>query len=146
MDGVNSLSDMTASVISILSSIIVKKRGDPKHPFGYGRVEYLSSMLIAMIILLIGIRSIYSSIESIIDPHDPPDYNGLALAIMIISLVSKLIYSFIIDRENRLISFYVTQNSTRNRRICDEELRRFTRQVSDAWPEMQVDIRQGIDT
>ena len=103
MDGVNSLSDMTASVISILSSVIAKKRGNRNHPFGYGRMEYLSSLLVAIIILYIGFRSIYDSVRSIINPHEPPTYTVLSLAVMLVSLVCKLLYGFFMHRRGKAL-------------------------------------------
>ena len=51
LDGINSLSDLLSSVISILSAMFGAKKADASHPFGYGRMEYLSSLLITMIIM-----------------------------------------------------------------------------------------------
>ena len=104
MDGINSLSDMTASLISIISSVFVKKRGNKDHPFGYGRMEYLSSLLVAMIILYVGYRSIYGSVYAIIHSHTPPAYNALTLVIMVVSLISKLLYGIFTHRQGKRLN------------------------------------------
>ena len=101
MDGVNSLSDMTASLISILSSVISGRRGNRKHPFGYGRMEYLGSLLITMIILYIGITAIIDAVQSILNPHEPPAYTALTLAVMLASLAGKLVYGFFMRKQGK---------------------------------------------
>lgn len=101
MDGINSLSDMTASVISILSSIITSRRGNRNHPFGYGRLEYLSSLLITMIILYFGIRSVIESVLTIIHPDSPPDYSPMTVAVVVISLVCKMAYGLFMQKKGK---------------------------------------------
>ena len=57
LDSVNNLSDAASSVITIIGTKLAAKPADKKHPFGYGRLEYLSAMLIAIIILYAGVTS-----------------------------------------------------------------------------------------
>lgn len=101
MDGVNSLSDMTASVISVISSLIAGKRGNRNHPFGYGRLEYIGSMVVTLIIIYIGVMSIIDAVESIINPHDAPEYSGLTIAVMTVSLVAKLAYGIVMRKQGK---------------------------------------------
>ena len=54
MDAVNNLSDAASSVITIVGTKLAGKEADRKHPFGYGRIEYLSAMLISMLVLYAG--------------------------------------------------------------------------------------------
>ena len=58
MDAVNNLSDAASSVITIVSTKLAGKEADKKHPFGYGRIEYLSAMVISLIVLYAGITAL----------------------------------------------------------------------------------------
>lgn len=58
IDAVNNLSDALSSVITIVGTKLAGKEADDKHPFGYGRIEYLSAMVISVIILYVGITSL----------------------------------------------------------------------------------------
>ena len=57
LDAVNNLSDALSSVITIVGTKLAGREADKKHPFGYGRIEYLSSLIIAVIVLYAGITS-----------------------------------------------------------------------------------------
>ena len=67
-DAVNSLADAGTSVISLVSFKISSKPADRKHPFGHARIEYVASMIVAFIILLIGFELLKSSVGKIIEP------------------------------------------------------------------------------
>lgn len=66
MDAVNNFTDALSSIITIIGTKLASKRPNKKHPYGYGRIEYLTSTLIALLILVAGGMAIYESIESII--------------------------------------------------------------------------------
>ena len=101
LDGVNSLSDLVSAVFSVVGVRLGMKSADKNHPFGYGRVEYLSSLFITMLILYIGIRTIIDSVDAIFHPHDAPIYSPLLITIMIVSLVAKLIYGLMLRKEGK---------------------------------------------
>ena len=65
MDAVNNFTDALSSIITIIGTKLASKRPNKKHPYGYGRIEYLTSTLIALLILVAGGMAIYESIESI---------------------------------------------------------------------------------
>ena len=67
LDAVNNLSDAFSSIITIIGTKLASKPADKKHPFGYGRLEYLSTMIIAIIILYAGITSLVESVKKIIN-------------------------------------------------------------------------------
>ena len=67
MDAVNNLTDVLSSVVTIIGAKISNKKPDKKHPFGHGRVEYVTSFIISFIILAAGVIAIYESILSIVD-------------------------------------------------------------------------------
>lgn len=89
MDAVNNLSDAASSVITIVGTRLAGKEPDRKHPFGYGRVEYLSAMLISMLVLYAGITALVESVKKIIRP-DTPDYSAAALIIVAVAVLVKI--------------------------------------------------------
>ena len=90
MDAVNNLSDAASSVITIVGTKLAGKEPDKKHPFGYGRIEYLSAMLISGLVLYAGITALIESVKKIIHP-DTPDYSAAALIIVAVAVVVKIV-------------------------------------------------------
>ena len=89
LDAVNNLSDALSSVITIIGTKIANKKPDKKHPYGHGRVEYLTSLVIAVIILVAGGTAIYESIMSLIN-QTKATYSTLSLIIIGIAVVVKV--------------------------------------------------------
>ena len=71
MDAVNNLSDALSSVITIVGTKLSQRPADRKHPFGFGRIEYFSAIIIAVIVLSAGITSLIESVKKIFDPTEP---------------------------------------------------------------------------
>ena len=90
LDAVNNLSDAASSVITILGAKLAGKEPDRKHPFGYGRVEYLSAMIISIIVLYAGITSFTESVKKIITP-EAPDYSWVTLLIIAVGVGVKVL-------------------------------------------------------
>ena len=90
MDAVNNLSDAASSVITIVGTKLAGKEADKKHPFGYGRIEYLSAMVISILVLYAGITAFVESVKKIIHP-DVPDYSTVALVIVAVAVVVKIV-------------------------------------------------------
>lgn len=87
-DGIHSLSDLTTDVVAIIGNLLSKKPADAKHPFGHGRLEYITSMGIGLIILFVGFSIIYNSINrNIVMP------NIYALIVTIFTILSKYLLS-----------------------------------------------------
>ena len=89
LDAVNNLSDALSSVITIIGTKLSLRPADNKHPFGYGRVEYFSAIIIAVIVLFTGITSLVESIKKIINPT-APDYTTITLIVIIVAILTKL--------------------------------------------------------
>ena len=89
MDAVNNLSDAASSVITIIGTKLAGKEPDRKHPFGYGRIEYLSTMIISLLILYAGITAFVESVKKIISP-DVPEYSAVTIIIVAVALVVKI--------------------------------------------------------
>ena len=90
LDAVNNISDAGSSLITIIGTKLAGKEPDKKHPFGYGRIEYLSAMLISMIVLYAGITSFVESVKKIINP-ETPEYTKVSLIIVAVAVVVKII-------------------------------------------------------
>ena len=90
MDAVNNLSDALSSVITIVGTHLSEKPADRMHPFGHGRIEYFSAILIAVIVLVAGISSLVESVKKIFNPTEP-EYTTYTLTIIIIAIIVKLI-------------------------------------------------------
>ena len=90
VDAVNNLSDAGSSVITIVGTKLAGKEADNKHPFGYGRIEYLSAMVISVIILYVGITSLVEAVKKIFNPIDP-SYSLLSIIIVSLSVIVKLV-------------------------------------------------------
>ena len=97
MDAVNNLSDAASSVITIVGTKLAGKEPDRKHPFGYGRIEYLSATVISLLVLYAGITAFTESVRKIIHP-DTPDYSTAALIIVAAAVVVKIILGRYVKR------------------------------------------------
>ena len=90
LDAVNNLSDALSSVITIVGTKLAGKGPDKKHPLGHGRVEYLTAMVIAVLVMYAGITSLVESVKQIINP-EMPDYKGVSLIIIAVSVLAKVV-------------------------------------------------------
>ena len=90
LDAVNNLSDALSSIITIVGTKLAGKLPDKEHPLGYGRIEYLSAMLVSGIVLYAGITSAVESIKKIIHP-EKPDYSVISLVIIAVAVVVKIV-------------------------------------------------------
>lgn len=89
LDAVNNLSDALSSFITIIGTKLGAKKPNKKHPLGYGRIEYLSSMIVAAIVLYAGITSLVESIKKIITPEEA-DYTIVSLIIIVVAIFVKI--------------------------------------------------------
>ena len=93
MDALNNLTDALSSIITIVGTKLSNKRPNKKHPYGYGRIEYITSTLIAFLILFAGGMAIYESIKSIIDYFQNgtmPEFEVYSIIIIAAAIVVKV--------------------------------------------------------
>ena len=88
-DGLNNLSDAASSVITLIGFRLAGQAADEEHPFGHGRIEYLSGLLVAMAILLMGFELGKSSLEKLLHPEQL-SFSWLAIAILAVSIGMKI--------------------------------------------------------
>ncbi len=90
LDAVNNLSDASSSLVTIIGTRLAAKKPDRKHPFGHGRIEYLSAMIIAVIVLYAGITSLVEAVKKILNP-EAPDYGAAALIVVGVAVAVKIV-------------------------------------------------------
>ena len=100
MDAVNNLSDALSSVITIIGTKLSERPADREHPFGFGRVEYFSAIIIAVIVLSAGVTSLIESVKKIIEPTEP-DYTTVTLIVIAVAIVVKLILGQYVKRQGQ---------------------------------------------
>ncbi len=88
-DGFNNLSDMASSIITMIGIKLANRPADKEHPFGHGRMEYLSALVVAFMVMLVGVQFIKSSIDRIMNPL-PITFEMIPFILLLLSLIVKL--------------------------------------------------------
>ena len=100
MDAVNNLSDALSSVITIIGAKLSQRPADREHPFGFGRIEYFSAIIIAVIVLSAGITSLIESVKKIIEPTEP-SYTTATLIVIIVAIAVKLVLGVYVKKKGQ---------------------------------------------
>lgn len=100
LDAVNNLSDALSSVITVAGAKLAGRKPDKEHPFGHGRIEYLSAMIIAAIVFYAGLTSLWESGKKIIEP-EAADYSMLSLVIIAVAVVVKIVLGRYFKQQGR---------------------------------------------
>ena len=103
LDAVNNLSDALSSVVTIIGTKLGAKKPDKKHPLGYGRIEYLSSMIVAALVLYAGLTALVESVKKIIKPQ-AADYNATAIIIISVAIVVKLLLGTYVKHQGKKVN------------------------------------------
>lgn len=103
LDAVNNLSDALSSIVTIIGAKLGAKQPNKKHPLGYGRIEYLSSMIVAGLVLYAGITSLIESVKKIISP-EAADYNTVSIIIISVAIVVKLILGLYVKKQGKKVN------------------------------------------
>ncbi len=88
-DAINNLSDASSSVVTLVGFKIAGKPADAGHPYGHARVEYLSGLAVAALILLIGVELAKSSVDKILHPA-PVEFSAAVVVVLVLSILVKL--------------------------------------------------------
>lgn len=89
-DGINNLSDAGSQIISFISFKMAAKPADRDHPFGHARIEYVASMIVSFIVLLIGWNLLSDSVKKIFNPEAATEFSWLMIIVLGISVIVKL--------------------------------------------------------
>ncbi|MBO4392094.1 MAG: cation transporter [Clostridia bacterium] len=103
LDAVNNLSDALSSVITVIGAKLAGRAPDKKHPFGHGRIEYLSAMIVSAIVLYAGITSLIESIKKIITPEEA-DYSTVSLILIGVAVAVKIILGLFVKNQGKKAS------------------------------------------
>ena len=104
LDALNGFSDTVSSLLSMFSVLFSSRGCDREHPFGYGRLEYITSLLSALLILALSLHAVVSAVRELIHRSAAvPEYNLAIVLLMLVSLAVKLIYGFLARRTGKRI-------------------------------------------
>ena len=103
LDAVNNLSDALSSIITIVGTKLAGKQPDKKHPYGHGRIEYLTAMIIAVIISYTGFTSLLESGKKILNP-EVPDYSTVSLIIVGVAIIVKIVLGLYVKRTGKKVN------------------------------------------
>ncbi|MBO7400140.1 MAG: cation transporter [Clostridia bacterium] len=103
LDAVNNLSDALSSVVTIIGAKLGAKQPDKKHPLGYGRIEYLSSIAVAALVLYAGITALVESIKKIINP-EAAEYDTAAIVIISVAIAVKLVLGLYVKKQGKKVN------------------------------------------
>lgn len=112
LDAVNNLSDAASSIITIVGTYLAQRSADHEHPYGFGRIEYLTTIIIAALVLWAGITSLVESVQRIVHP-ELSSYSALALLIIVVAVVVKfLLGTYVIQWGKKLSSDALVASGT----------------------------------
>ena len=103
LDSVNNLSDALSSVVTIIGTKLAGKPADRKHPYGHGRAEYITALVIAVIILYAGVTSLIESVKKIITPVTP-EYSRLSLLIIFVAVFVKIFLGLFVKHTGKRVN------------------------------------------
>ena len=113
LDAVNNFTDAGSSVITIAGTKLASKKPDKKHPWGHGRIEYLSAMLLGALVLSAGISSLIEAVRKIIDPRTP-EYSSFSLILVAICVLVKIFLGRYVTSAGRRAKSETLVNSGRD--------------------------------
>jgi len=102
-DSFNNLSDIGSSVVTLVGFKISKKPSDEKHPFGHGRMEYVSGLIVSFLILLVGFEFLKNSVSKIINP-EPTSFTLPMIIIIALTIPVKIWLSYFNSKLGKIIS------------------------------------------
>ena len=103
LDAVNNLSDTLSSGITIIGMKLSAKKPDKEHPYGHGRIEYIASVLIAIIVLLAGVSSLKESIMKVINPEEAT-YTIPSLSIILVGVFVKFFFGRYVKNKGKALN------------------------------------------
>lgn len=90
-DAINNMSDAASSIVTIVGTKLAAKPADKKHPFGYGRMEYLSSLVIGTLVLFAGLHPLRDAVNAVFKHADLPDYSHITLMVVSGAVIVKIL-------------------------------------------------------
>jgi len=110
MDAVNNLGDAFSSLVTIVGTKLAGLKADKKHPFGYGRIEYFTSFIIGVVVLIAGCTALKESIVKVIHPVEAK-YTAVSLIMIIVAIVAKLVTGLYVKKTGIKINAKTLEDS-----------------------------------
>lgn len=102
-DALNNASDVLSSIVTIIGTKLAGKPADKNHPYGHGRIEYISAAVISAIILYAGVTALFESAKKIFDPVEP-EYSALTLIVVAAGVITKIILGRYVKTQGQKLS------------------------------------------
>ena len=110
LDAVNNLTDALSSIITIIGTKLAGRAPDKEHPFGHGRIEYISALSISILVMYAGVTSIIEGIKKILHP-ELPNYSKITIIILIVATITKIILGLYFKRIGKKVKSESLVNS-----------------------------------
>ena len=88
-DALNNISDAGSSIVTLLGFKMSQKKVDSDHPWGHGRMEYISAFIVDILIILVGFELLQSSVDKIMNP-ELPNINNVTIILLVVAILVKL--------------------------------------------------------
>jgi len=138
-DGVNNLSDVASNVATLLGFIFSVKNPDKEHPFGHGRLEYLSGLSISVLILFVGFQTLWEAVNHVIY-SEPVTFSYLAIIVLLVSIVLKFLmgkFNLIIGKRINSATLIAVGRDSRVDILAT--LVTLIASISSLWTELPID-------
>lgn len=103
LDAVNNLTDAISSIVTIVGIKLAGKKADEKHPLGHGRIEYITTSVISIIIIYAGITSLVESVKKIIHPQEAK-YTAVTLIVVAVAVVVKIVLGLFVKLRGKEVN------------------------------------------
>ncbi len=90
LDAVNNFTDILSSVVTIVGTKLANKKPDKKHPYGHGRIEYFTAIILGAIVMFAGVLAIKESVDKVLNPGDT-NYSWVSMLIIVIAVLTKVL-------------------------------------------------------
>ena len=102
-DAINNFSDALSSVITIVGTKLASKELDKKHPYGYGRIEYMSALIVSAIVVYAGATSLVESVKKIFNPEES-SYTLITIIILIVGIIVKFVLGLYVKKKGKKVN------------------------------------------
>lgn len=100
LDAVNNLTDVLSSVVTIIGTKLAARHPDAGHPYGHGRIEYLTTLLVGIIILVTGVMAFFEALPKITHP-ELADYTWATITVVVAAIIAKLVLGVYVRRAGK---------------------------------------------
>ncbi len=99
-DAINNFSDALSSIITIIGTKLANRNADREHPYGHGRIEYMTSLVVSVIVLYAGVTALIESVKKIIHPEDV-NYSIYTIIVIVMAIIVKFILGIYVKNRGK---------------------------------------------